>query len=133
MNYVIENLSSPMLGSLCNCLNMARDPANDSNEQLIKDLFSVMNSIFHIIESILGQEELPDFYEDNLKVIADGFLFIMSTDYPKFKKVPIEIIKARGKVVSLISLYTFKFGEHFNDYKDPMFMAVWQLVEQNKV
>lgn len=66
-----------MLQTLCNCLNSARDPNNDSNEQLIRDLFSVMNSILHIIESILGQEELPDFYEENLKMITDGFLFIL--------------------------------------------------------
>ena len=104
---------------------MAKDPANDSNEQLIKDLYGVMNSILHIIESILGQEELPDFYEENLQVITDGFLFILNTEYSKFKKVPVEVIKARGKVVSLIYLYSFKFGEHFSKFNDPMFQGVW--------
>ena len=28
---------------------------------------SIVNSILHIFESILSQEELPDFYEDNLQ------------------------------------------------------------------
>ena len=84
MNYVIENLSSHLLQTLCNCLNMAKDPANDGNQELIRTLYSVMNSILHIIESILGQEELPDFYEENLKVIMDACNFILTTDYPKF-------------------------------------------------
>jgi len=48
-------------------------------------------------------------------------------------KVPPEIIKARGKVVSLIYLYSFKFGEYFRQYSDPMFQAVWSLIDQNKV
>jgi exportin-2 (importin alpha re-exporter) len=88
MNYVIENLSVPMLETLCNCLNMAKDPANDGNEQLIRTLYGVMNSILHIMESILGQEELPDFYEENLKVITDACAFILTQDYPKLQKVP---------------------------------------------
>jgi hypothetical protein len=29
-----------------------------------KTNYGVMNSILHIIQSILGQEELPDFYEE---------------------------------------------------------------------
>jgi len=92
-----------------------------------------MNSILHIIESILSQEELPDFYEENLKTIMDACHFILSQDFPKLQKVPVDIIRARGKVVSLIYLYNFKFGEYFREYQDPMFQAIWSLIEQNKV
>ena len=63
MNYVIENLSQHMVNTLVTCLNMAKDTNNYGNEELIRSLYSVMNSILHIIESILSQEELPDFYE----------------------------------------------------------------------
>ena len=63
MNYVIENLSQHMITTLVTCLNMAKDDANNGNEEMIRSLYSVMNSILHIIESILSQEELPDFYE----------------------------------------------------------------------
>jgi len=59
--------------------------------------------------------------------------FIMTQDYPAFAAVPAEIIKARGKVVSLVYLYTFKFGEYFKDYSDPMFECIWQAIENNKV
>ena len=80
-----------------------------------------MNSILHIIESILSQEELPDFYEEKLSDITNVCQFIIMTDYPKFNEVPNEIINARGKVVSLINLYNFKFGEYFREYSEPMF------------
>ena len=42
-----------------------------------------MNSILHIIESILSQEELPDFYEENLSSIMEVCHFILSQDYPQ--------------------------------------------------
>ena len=92
-----------------------------------------MNSVLHIIESILSQEELPDFYEDNLPQIMEACLFIVGQDYPAFAKVPEEVIKARGKVVSLLYLYNFKFSEYFTKYEVQAFQAVWSLVENNKV
>ena len=63
----------------------------------------------------------------------NGCQFILSQDYPKLQQVPVEIIKARGKVVSLIYCYNFKFGEFFQKYTDPMFQSIWQLIENKKV
>jgi hypothetical protein len=45
-------------------------------------LVSICNSVLHIIESILSQEELPDFYEENLDAISQACFFILDTDYP---------------------------------------------------
>jgi hypothetical protein len=39
---------------------------NLNNPEALAVLLSISNSIFHIIESILSQEELPDFYEEQL-------------------------------------------------------------------
>jgi hypothetical protein len=33
----------------------------------VRLLISTANSVLHILESILAQEELPDFYEENLE------------------------------------------------------------------
>ena len=33
----------------------------------------------------------------------------------------------------MIYLYSFKFGEYFKEYSEPMFQNVWQLVDSNKV
>ena len=92
-----------------------------------------MNSILHIIESILSQEELPDFYEENLPQIMDACFFVIGQDYPQFQKVPEEVMKARGKVVSLLYLYNFKFSEYFVKYDGQAFQAIWSLIEHNKV
>lgn len=63
----------------------------------------------------------------------EACFFIIAQDYPQFQQVPDEIIKARGKVVSLICLYNFKFSEYFTKYEQQSFQAIWSLIDQNKV
>lgn len=67
MNYVIEHLSQHLLNFLIQSVEMAKNPQNHGNEEFVKQLYSIMNSTLHIIESIISQEELPNFYEDNLR------------------------------------------------------------------
>ena len=62
MNYVIENFSEHLLRSLVQATETVANQNLD--EQGIRTAFSVINASLHIIESILGQEELPDFYEE---------------------------------------------------------------------
>ena len=45
-------------------------------------MISMVNSVLHIYESILSQEELPDFYEENLEQISQVCIFILETDFP---------------------------------------------------
>jgi len=54
MNYVIENFSSHLMNALGQCFQMAQQDQVQSNEQLLRTLYSVMNSILHIIESVLS-------------------------------------------------------------------------------
>jgi hypothetical protein len=53
----------------------------------VNQILSIMGAIFHIIESILSQEELPDFYEENLPSISQMLSFVLETNFPKFPKV----------------------------------------------
>ena len=74
-------------------------------------MISMVNSVLHIYESILSQEELPDFYEENLEQISQVCFFILETDYPQLSSsADYEMLfKARAKVVRLVHLYQFKF------------------------
>ena len=86
-----------------------------------------MNSILHIIESILSQEELPDFYEENLETISQACIFVLETDYPQIQNLKDKesLYKARAKVVRLAHLYQFKFSEEFGNYADKFFQKIW--------
>jgi hypothetical protein len=57
---------------------------NADNYDVICTVLGILNSILHIIESILSQEELPDFYEEQLGNIATILSFVIESDYPRF-------------------------------------------------
>lgn len=63
---------------------MAKGNPNDIN--VVTACLGILNSILHIFESILSQEELPDFYEENLENIASILSFIIGgeAEYPQF-------------------------------------------------
>ena len=90
MNYVIENFSEHLLRSLVQATETIANQNLD--EQGIRTAFSVINASLHIIESILGQEELPDFYEEQLPTIMEVCTFVVSKQYPTIQ--PPELIKA---------------------------------------
>jgi Cse1 len=106
--------------------------ANSDNLQALQTMFSVLNSVLHIIESFLGQEELPDFYEEQLEFIASVFNFILDFNHPSSQEIK-ELIKCRSKVVRLVHLYQFKFGEHFAQYQQHFFQKIWQMVLSKQV
>lgn len=56
---------------------MAQSEAAQADESIIRVLYSVMNSTLHIIESVLSQEELPDFYEEQLPTITMVCNFVL--------------------------------------------------------
>ena len=52
MNYVIENFSEHLIRVMNMCINSAKDAGD--NFDVLTDLYTVLNAIFHIIESILS-------------------------------------------------------------------------------
>jgi hypothetical protein len=100
----------------------------------VRTVLSILSSILHIIESILSQEELPDFYEENLPNITAILQFIIGeADFPLFQKVPIELVKCRQKAVRLVHIYQFKFNEFFQSYTALFFEKIWGMVCKNQV
>lgn len=47
-------------------------------------MLTIANCVLHIFESILSQEELPDFYEENLATITGACAVILQTQFPQF-------------------------------------------------
>ena len=64
----------------------------------------MVNSVLHIFESILSQEELPEFYEENLEQISQACVFILETDVMQLQssKDFEKLFKARAKVVRMV-------------------------------
>jgi hypothetical protein len=102
--------------------------ANPGNLDLSVMFFGILNYILHVIESFLAQEELPDFYEENLEQIAVVLSFVLESDFSGLPKVPIEIVKCRAKVVRVVHIYQFKFSEFFSKYQSYFFGKIWDMV-----
>ena len=132
MLYVIETVSEHLVGTLRMCVS-AVEQMQTPSEPEIKNLYMTMNAILHIIESLLGQEELPDFYEEQLPTIMEVCRFIVEKDFVTLPKELVEVTKAKGKVASVLYLYNFKFAEHFDDHKELAFRLIWSFVEQNRL
>jgi hypothetical protein len=113
---------------------MARQNPNDQGT--VTMCLAILNSILHILESILSQEELPDFYEENLENIASILAFFIGGDaeYPHFQQVPQELVKCRQKAVRLVHMYQFKFNEYFSaKYSMFFFERIWGMVQNKQV
>ena len=67
-------------------------------------MIQMVNSVLHIFESILSQEELPEFYEENLEQISQACVFILETDFMQLQssKDFEKLFKARAKVVRMV-------------------------------
>ena len=78
-------------------------------------MISISNSVLHIIESILSQEELPDFYEENLEQISQLCFYLLDNDFSQLQtpKEAEMLFKTRAKVVRMAQLYQFKFADYF--------------------
>ncbi len=92
--------------------------------------------MLHIIESVLSQEELPDFYEENLEQITQACTFLLANEFPLMQNNSTDreaVFRAKAKVVRLVHLYQFKFGEYFATHADLFFQSIWQVVADNRV
>jgi len=79
MNYVIEHLSPHLLLQAGNCVEAAKVQSSDVG--IIQTCLAIINSVLHIIQSILSQEELPDFYEEQLGHLANILTFVLEADF----------------------------------------------------
>lgn len=106
MNYMIENLSAHLLGNLINAVTLLSTPGYGIGDMQL--LVSICNSALHIIESILAQEELPDFYEENLGQITQACIYLLGTEFPIMQSTAEDreaVFKMKGKVVRLVYQY----------------------------
>ena len=53
-----------------------------TNVDHLVTVLGISNSVLHIIESILSQEELPDFYEEKLPQITQACVDILTFQSP---------------------------------------------------
>lgn len=110
MNYMIENLSGHLLNNLMYAVTQLStlSQTQGADVEQMRLLISTANSVLHIFESVLAQEELPDFYEENLEQISQACTYILSAEFPIMQGTSKDVeavFRTKAKVVRLADVY----------------------------
>ncbi|KAJ1366068.1 hypothetical protein KIN20_026652 [Parelaphostrongylus tenuis] len=102
-----------------------------SSESLIQwlEILCLVCKVFHS----LCFQDLPEYFEDNLKPWVEGFLEIMKMDCPGVSSSggePTFIDELKMEVCEIFTLYAQRFEEEINPFMQNIIQAVWQLVVQ---
>ncbi|VDO29264.1 unnamed protein product [Haemonchus placei] len=102
-----------------------------SSESLVQwlEILCFVCKVFHS----LCFQDLPEYFEDNLKPWVEGFLEIMKMDCPGISSSagePTFLDELKLEVCEIFTLYAQRFEEEINPFMQNIIQAVWQLVVQ---
>ncbi|KAK6019239.1 Cse1 [Ostertagia ostertagi] len=102
-----------------------------SSESLTQwlEILCLVCKVFHS----LCFQDLPEYFEDNLKPWVEGFLEIMKMDCPGISSSAGEatfLDELKMEVCEIFTLYAQRFEEEINPFMQNIIQAVWQLVVQ---
>lgn len=86
---------------------------------------SIVNGL-SIYESLNSVEEFPDYFEESLNDWATNLYNILEDTSDNS---PEEFIMAKKGSVSVICLLVGRFGEFMNEYTEPFFTKIWEMMK----
>uniref|UniRef100_A0A158PAB9 Cse1 domain-containing protein n=1 Tax=Angiostrongylus cantonensis TaxID=6313 RepID=A0A158PAB9_ANGCA len=96
------------------------------------EILCLVCKVFHS----LCFQDLPEYFEDNLKPWVEGFLEIMKMDCPSVSSgggEPTFLDELKMEVCEIFTLYAQRFEEEINPFMENVIQAVWQLVVQTGI
>ena len=126
---VLDSFAKPLTDLFIATVGLAQQHAN--NPQAVKVIFSSLTIISKIFYS-LNFQDLPEYFEDNMKIWMDNFLALLTSDNPLLKTDSEdesglnEILKSQ--ICDIISLYASNYDDEFPQYLPQFVTAVWNLL-----
>jgi len=96
---------------------------------MLEAYLGLVNSVIHVIESLMSQEEIPDELaeeKDELLAIYQQLLAYEVSFESRF------LPKVKSKIVKILTQYSVKFNDDFGGFLHPFFKLVNQQVAQGK-
>ncbi|VDM62505.1 unnamed protein product [Angiostrongylus costaricensis] len=96
------------------------------------EILCLVCKVFHS----LCFQDLPEYFEDNLKPWVEGFLETMKMDCPGVSSGGGEatfLDELKMEVCEIFTLYAQRFEEEINPFMEDIIQAVWQLVVQTGI
>nr|CAB3233957.1 exportin-2 [Phallusia mammillata] len=129
IKYVLDGFADPLTKLFENTIKLASEHSNDKG--VLKILFSslvLMSKVFYS----LNYQDLPEFFEDNMKIWMDQFHMLLTTDNTLLHTQGneeagyVELLKSQ--ICDNIALYAQKYDEEFAPYLPQFVRAVWNLL-----
>ncbi|CAJ0597709.1 unnamed protein product [Cylicocyclus nassatus] len=141
-----ESKSTALWTELKSCLLTVREPltrvyakmlefipqrSTMSAESVVQwlEILCLVSKVFHS----LCFQDLPEYFEDNIKPWMDGYLEIMKMDCPSVSSSggePTYLDELKMGVCEIFTLYAQRFEEEISPFMQNIIQAVWQLVVQ---
>ncbi|KAK6057893.1 hypothetical protein COOONC_04549 [Cooperia oncophora] len=141
-----ESKSTALWTELKSCLLTVQEPLTQVYAKMIEfipqrstmsaesltqwlEILCLVAKVFHS----LCFQDLPEYFEDNLKPWVEGFLEIMKMDCPGISSSagePTFLDELKMEVCEIFTLYAQRFEEEINPFMQNIIQAVWQLVVQ---
>ena len=129
IKFVLDNFAAPFTELLNATMNLAKE--HSSNVEALKVIFGslvLISKIFYF----LNYQDLPEFFEDNMKVWMTHFLSLLEADNKLLQSddddEPGLLEDLKSQICDNIGLYAHKYEEEFSPYMKPFVMSVWNLL-----
>ncbi|EDV22142.1 uncharacterized protein TRIADDRAFT_29181 [Trichoplax adhaerens] len=129
IKYVLDSFAEPLTVLFQASMETVRGNVDDPT--ILQPVFESLTLMCKIFYS-LNYQDIPEFFEDNMKTWMDSFLFLLTTSFPKLQTKsddiagPIEIV--RSQICDSVTLYAQKYDEEFQSYLPAFVTAVWTLL-----
>ena len=126
---VLDSFAKPLTELFIATVNLSKDHAN--NPAAIRIIYSSLTIICKVFYS-LNFQDLPEYFEDNMKTWMDHFLALLDTNNPLLKTDSDEEAglseQLKSQICDNISLYASKYDEEFRPFLPGFVTAVWNLL-----
>ncbi|GIX92895.1 exportin-2 [Caerostris darwini] len=129
IKFVLDNFAKPFTDLFVATMQLAE--THSTNVTALKVIFSSLVLIAKIFYS-LNFQDLPEFFEDNIKTWMNYFLQLLTIDNALLKTGEDEeaglLEGLKSQICENIALYAQKYSEEFADYLPGFVTAVWSLL-----
>ena len=129
IKHVLDRFAKPFTDLFLYAVQMANTHTN--NHQMLKIIFRCLVLCAKIFNS-LNSQDLPEFFEDNMKLWMDNFLSLLSFDNKQLQTDIDDEVglleQLKSQICDNISLYAHKYDDEFKDYIHGFVQAVWKLL-----
>ncbi|OXA64637.1 Exportin-2 [Folsomia candida] len=126
---VLDSFAAPLTQLFTTLMGLAKQ--HEGNKAAITIIYSSILLVAKIFYS-LNSQEIPEFFEDNIKVWMPNFHILLTTDNPLLKTGEDEeaglLEQLRSQICDNVGMYARKYDEEFEEFLPIFVTDIWGLL-----